>query len=245
MRNASSHTEAASSLMPDVFCRRGVNSIFGNVGCVIAHAFEGTGNENQIQIAAQLLRVLHHPIDQFPGCSSDSIHPVLRRGRPPRAPSSTSSRTNASDAVLEHRHRMLVHRPDQFDFGQGRMPIQLARAPRNCRRLIGHALQFEESFIAEIDAAQIGRNRLKTQAEYRLRPCRSVSPAGRSLRRRRLHLRKYCRCARTSLSSPAPGCARSAQPSSARCCAATPALHQMFPECVLGLIIVYLSYCCC
>src|SRR5262249_34756480 len=53
-------------LMPDVFCCRGVNSVFGDVRGVIADAFEGTRDQDQIEIPAQLLPVLHHPFGQFP-----------------------------------------------------------------------------------------------------------------------------------------------------------------------------------
>jgi hypothetical protein len=49
--------------MPDVFSGSGVNCVFGNIGGVIANAFEATANENQIQVAPQLLRILRHALD--------------------------------------------------------------------------------------------------------------------------------------------------------------------------------------
>src|SRR6266542_3838053 len=64
-------------------------------------------------------------------------------------------------------------------------------------------------------------------------PYRSVSRVDRSLHHRRSHLRKDRHRDRTSLSLPAPDCARSGWTSSGRCCAATPALRQMFREYVL------------
>jgi hypothetical protein len=53
----------SGSLMPDVFSGSGINCVFGNIGGVIAHAFEATANENQIQLAPQLLRVLRHALE--------------------------------------------------------------------------------------------------------------------------------------------------------------------------------------
>jgi hypothetical protein len=38
------------SLMPNIFGGSGVNRLFGNIDGVIAHAFEATANENQIQV---------------------------------------------------------------------------------------------------------------------------------------------------------------------------------------------------
>jgi len=36
--------------MPDFFSGSGINCLFGNIGGVIAHAFEAMANENQIQV---------------------------------------------------------------------------------------------------------------------------------------------------------------------------------------------------
>ena len=49
--------------MPDVFRCSGINCVLGNVGCVIADALKRSGNENQIQIPAQLVTVLRHSLD--------------------------------------------------------------------------------------------------------------------------------------------------------------------------------------
>src|SRR6188508_1270966 len=49
------------ALVPDIFRNRGVNGIFGNIGCVIADAFESTRNQDEVKIPAQLLAILHHP----------------------------------------------------------------------------------------------------------------------------------------------------------------------------------------
>jgi hypothetical protein len=46
--------------MPDVFRDRSVNGILGNVGCVIADAFESARNQDEVKIPAQLLAILHH-----------------------------------------------------------------------------------------------------------------------------------------------------------------------------------------
>jgi hypothetical protein len=56
-------SRGSGSLMPDVFSRSGINSLFGNIGGMIAHPFEATANENQIQLAPQLIRILRHPLD--------------------------------------------------------------------------------------------------------------------------------------------------------------------------------------
>ena len=51
--------------MPDIFSSRGVNSVFGNVGSVIADALQAAANKNQVQVTAQLIRILRHALDQF------------------------------------------------------------------------------------------------------------------------------------------------------------------------------------
>jgi len=51
--------------MPDVFRCGGVNGILGNVGGMIAHAFEAAANKNQVQVAPQLFPVVRHALDQF------------------------------------------------------------------------------------------------------------------------------------------------------------------------------------
>ena len=49
--------------MPDVFSGGSVNCLFGNIGGVIAHAFEAAANKNQIQVLSQLLGILRHALD--------------------------------------------------------------------------------------------------------------------------------------------------------------------------------------
>src|SRR4029450_13592968 len=49
------------ALVPDVFRGRSVNGILGNIGCVIADAFESARNQDEVKIPAQLLAILHHP----------------------------------------------------------------------------------------------------------------------------------------------------------------------------------------
>jgi hypothetical protein len=53
----------SASLMSDVFSGGGVNCLFGNIGGVIADAFQATADKNQIQVAPQLLRILRHALD--------------------------------------------------------------------------------------------------------------------------------------------------------------------------------------
>jgi hypothetical protein len=50
------------SLMPNIFSGSGVNRLFGNIDGVIAHAFEATANENQIQVR------IAAPFCDFRGC---------------------------------------------------------------------------------------------------------------------------------------------------------------------------------
>src|ERR1700758_876755 len=51
------------SLVPDIFGGGCVNCVFGNIGGVVANAFEAAANKNKIQVAPQLIRVLCHSID--------------------------------------------------------------------------------------------------------------------------------------------------------------------------------------
>src|ERR1051326_492689 len=60
--------------MPDVFCCRGVNSGLGDVGRVVTSAFKTARDQDQVQIARQLVTVLHHSFGQLPVCSD--IHVV-------------------------------------------------------------------------------------------------------------------------------------------------------------------------
>src|SRR5206468_12761268 len=50
-------------LMPDIFSGGRIDSVFGNISGMIAYAFEATANENQIQVASQLLGVVRHALD--------------------------------------------------------------------------------------------------------------------------------------------------------------------------------------
>jgi len=52
----------SGSLMPNIFSGSGVNRLFGNIDGVIAHAFEATANENQIQVRTAA------PFCDFRGC---------------------------------------------------------------------------------------------------------------------------------------------------------------------------------
>ena len=60
--------------MPDVFCCRGVNSVLGDVGRVVTNAFKTARDQDQVQIARQLVTVLHHSFGRLPVCSD--IHVV-------------------------------------------------------------------------------------------------------------------------------------------------------------------------
>jgi hypothetical protein len=51
-------------LVANIFGGGGVNGVLGHVRGVIADAFETAGNEDQIQIAAKLLGIFGHPLDQ-------------------------------------------------------------------------------------------------------------------------------------------------------------------------------------
>jgi len=105
------------SLMPDVFCCCCVNGVLGNVGSMIADAFEAAANKNQIQVAPQLIRVLCHSIDQFvTGHSVQLIQFLISRND--RACKIDVLACERIYAVLEHRHGMVIHRPDQLDFVQ-------------------------------------------------------------------------------------------------------------------------------
>jgi len=54
--------------VPDVFRRRGVNGILSDVLGIIANAFEGARNKDQVKITAQLLSDIHHPVGKLPVC---------------------------------------------------------------------------------------------------------------------------------------------------------------------------------
>jgi hypothetical protein len=49
--------------MPNILGGGGVNCLFGNIGSVIADAFQTAANKNQVQVAAQLFPVLRHAFD--------------------------------------------------------------------------------------------------------------------------------------------------------------------------------------
>src|SRR6266480_2636843 len=102
------------SLMPDIFSRGSVNRILGNVRGMVAHAFEATADENQIQVAAQLLRVLRHALHQLvTGKAVQFIQPFIARNH-----SATKLDIFPDErvyAVSEHRHRLFVHWPDQLN----------------------------------------------------------------------------------------------------------------------------------
>jgi hypothetical protein len=49
--------------MPDIFSSGGINGVFGNVGSVIANALKAAANKDQIQVTAQLIRILRHALD--------------------------------------------------------------------------------------------------------------------------------------------------------------------------------------
>ncbi len=51
--------------MADIFRRYGVNGVLGDIGGMIAYPFETARNKDQIQIAAELIGVLGHSLDQF------------------------------------------------------------------------------------------------------------------------------------------------------------------------------------
>jgi hypothetical protein len=50
-------------LMPNVFGRRGINCVFGNVGSMVAHSFKAPTNKYQVQVASQLASILRHALD--------------------------------------------------------------------------------------------------------------------------------------------------------------------------------------
>ncbi|MDQ2868275.1 MAG: hypothetical protein M3R59_07690 [Verrucomicrobiota bacterium] len=59
-------TDGERRLVPDIFGGGRVDGVFRDVGGVIADPFEMTRDEHQIQVTAQLFRVLRHPLDQAP-----------------------------------------------------------------------------------------------------------------------------------------------------------------------------------
>ena len=58
-----------------------------------------------------------------------------------------------------------MDRCDDFHFRQGRMFVQLSRAPRDVSRLIGDALDIGRKFHRRHYATQIRRDRLKSQQD--------------------------------------------------------------------------------
>ena len=53
----------SGTLMPDVFGGGCVDRIFGNIRSVVAYPLEMSANKHQIQITAQLLRIVRHSLD--------------------------------------------------------------------------------------------------------------------------------------------------------------------------------------
>ena len=153
--------------MPDVFRGGGVNRIFGDVGRVIADAFEMARDEHQIQIAAQLVGILRHPLDQAPAglafISSSALSRAFRR-----ATQFDILPHIGIDAVLEHLHRLRVHRLDQLRLGQRRMPVQFARLARDAYRLVPHA--FEVGARASSPRPRAGDPRRPAETQQHIDP---------------------------------------------------------------------------
>ena len=97
--------------MPDVFGRGGVDSVLGDVGGVIADAFETARNKNQIEITAQLIRIMRHAFDQFAtGLTIQFIQFVIAWHDGTRQLHIFPN--IGIHTVFEHRHGVLVHRGD-------------------------------------------------------------------------------------------------------------------------------------
>ena len=98
-------------LVPDVFRGRGVDGVFRHVRGMIADAFETAGNEDQIQVAAELAWVFRHALDQT--AARGAVHLVE-----PLIPGNDRARELhvfahvSVKGVLEHRHRVRIHRLD-------------------------------------------------------------------------------------------------------------------------------------
>src|SRR5438067_1039942 len=91
------------TLVPDIFRRRCIHSVLGDVSCVIADAFQGARDQDQVKIPAQLLPVLHHSLGQFP--VRITIHLVeLLVAAADRVGQFDIFPRERVDAVFEHRH---------------------------------------------------------------------------------------------------------------------------------------------
>src|SRR5437588_9114549 len=149
-------------LVSDIFGRGGVNCILRDICCMIADTLETARNENQVEITAELLRVLCHPLSQFAVGHFIHVIKVFIASNDSAAKIDIFTHKGI-DAVFEHRHRVRLNRPNNLYFGQSWMLVQLSRTPGNVRRLISNPLNVGRQFHRRDDATEIRRNWLKTQ----------------------------------------------------------------------------------
>ena len=151
--------------MANVFGGSGVNRVFADVSGMIADAFEVTRDKHQIDVAAQLLGITCHAIDQL--SAHLRVHFIKRVILRNNGAGGLRILAHISiHAVAEHRHGMFDHWVQQKNLRQRGMLVQFARFTGNVGGLIGHSLEIGAQFHRRDDATQIGRDRLKTQQQF-------------------------------------------------------------------------------
>src|SRR5438552_16061723 len=111
--------------MTNVFRGCGIDCVFRNVGGVIPDALEATRNENQIEIAPELLRVLGHAIGQAAVRHFVHVVEILVPGHD-RAAKIDIFGDKSVDWVLEHRHGAGLDRNKDFKFWNWWMSIHFS-----------------------------------------------------------------------------------------------------------------------
>ena len=171
--------------MPDVFRRGGVDRIFGDVRRVIADPLEMARDEHQIQITAQLFRILRDPLDQPSAGIRVISSSALSRAFSPRRVD--SSRTRARRCPQHCIARRASARSTTF---RASTDADLAsRLARDVDCLVGHAFEIGGKLHRRNHPARseaTGWNR----SSNRSHPCRPASRVDRSLHRRRSTSRK-------------------------------------------------------
>src|SRR5437899_10057790 len=132
-------SRSGDRLVSNVFGRGCVNRVLCDVGGVIPDALEATRNENQIEIAPELLRVLGHAVGQAAVRHFVHVVEILVPGHD--RPAKVDIFADKSvDCVLEHRHGVGLDRNNDFDFWKRWMSIQFSRPASNVGGLVGNAL---------------------------------------------------------------------------------------------------------
>ena len=100
-------------LMPDVFRGNSIDCVFGNIGGMIADPLEVARDEHEVQVAAQLFRILRHALDE--ALAGLGVHLIERRvacfHREREGHILSRVRIHA---IAEHGERVLIDRLDHL-----------------------------------------------------------------------------------------------------------------------------------